>query len=209
MKKIRSLVLISGDPESLNCGALDVFTEMNKYISEFGLDDEVIVSMVNEISKPGLNPLVMVYPEAVIYGSVKSDEVKKIVEEHLYKGRIIQEKQVSPYDLSGRIAWLSARKGTLPAENRIVLKNVGLIDPEKIDEYIVQDGYVALGTVLKEMTPTEVIETIKKSGLRGRGGAGFPAGLKWQFVQGARVTKNMSFATPMKVNRGRSKIGSF
>lgn len=204
MKKIRSLVLISGDPESLNCGALDVFTEMTKYISEFGLDDEVTVSMVNEISKPGLNPLVMVYPEAVIYGSVKSDEVKKIVEEHLYKGRIVEEKQVPAYDLSGRIAWLPARKGTIPAEHRIVLKNVGLIDPEKIDDYIIHNGYFALGTVLEEMKPIEVIKTIKASGLRGRGGAGFPTGLKWQFVNAAKGEKKYVIC-----NADESEPGTF
>jgi len=204
MKKIRSLVLISGDPESLNCGALDVFTEMNKQINVFGLDEEISVSMVNDINKPGVNPLVMVYPEAVIYGAVKKDEVKRIVEEHLYKGRIVEEKQVPAYDLTGRIAWFAARKGTIPAENRIVLKNVGLIDPEKIDDYIVRGGYSALGTVLEKMTPKEVIDITKQSGLRGRGGAGFPTGLKWQFVNQAKGTKKYVIC-----NADESEPGTF
>jgi len=204
MKKIRSLVLISGDPESLDRGALDVFTEMNTQINAFGLDEEISVSMVNDISKPGGSPLVMVYPEAVIYGPVKPDEVKIIVEEHLYKGRIVEEKQVPAYELSGRIAWFSARKGTIPAENRIVLKNVGLIDPEKIDDYIVKGGYSALGTTLEEMTPLEVIETIKQSGLKGRGGAGFPTGLKWQFVNQAKGSKKYIIC-----NADESEPGTF
>ena len=138
------MVLVSSDPESLSKGALEVFTALQHELIKRGLDEEISLSMVSDIHKKGINPLVLVYPDAVIYGQVSPQDIPLIVEEHLYKGRVVAEKQVSPYDLSGRIAWLSARKGTLPAENRIVLKNVGLIDPEDIDEYIIQKGYEAL-----------------------------------------------------------------
>jgi NADP-reducing hydrogenase subunit HndC len=180
------MVLVSSDPDSLEQGALEVFNQLQRQIRAYDMEEEISLSMANDIDKKGLNPLVLVYPDAVIYGRVTPEDVPEIVEEHLYKGRVVEEKQVSPYDLSGRIAWLSARKGSLPAENRIVLKNVGLIDPESIDEYIINEGYEALGNVLEAMTPEETITEIKKSGLRGRGGAGFPTGLKWQFVSGAK-----------------------
>ena len=158
MKAIRSMVLVTGDEESMKHGALDVFNAIQKQLATFGLEEEITVSMVNDVSKPGLDPLVLVYPDAVIYGSVTPEDIPHLVEEHLYKGRVVEEKQISPYDLTGRVAWLTARKGTLPAEHRIVLKNVGLIDPENIDEYIlINEGYEALGKVLREMTPQETI----------------------------------------------------
>ena len=204
MKVTRSMVLVSSDPESLDRGALDVFSTLQKQITKFGMEEEISLTMISDIGKSVLSPLVLIYPDAVIYGSVTTKDVPKIVEEHLYKGRIVEEKQVSAYDLSGRVAWLSARKGTLPAENRIVLKNVGLIDPENIDEYIINEGYEALGKVLNEMTPAETYKVIKNSGLRGRGGAGFPTGLKWQFVSGAKGDKKYVIC-----NADESEPGTF
>lgn len=204
MKTTRSMVLVSSDPESMAKGALEVFTALQHELIKRGLDDEISLSMVSDIHKKDFTPLVLVYPDAVIYGPVSPQDIPQIVEEHLYKGRVVAEKQVSPYELSGRIAWLSARKGTLPAENRIVLKNVGLIDPEDINEYIIQQGYEALGSVLKEITPDETINIIKNSGLRGRGGAGFPTGLKWQFVSGAQGEKKYVIC-----NADESEPGTF
>jgi NADP-reducing hydrogenase subunit HndC len=204
MKATRSMVLVSSDQDSLDRGALDVFNALQQQIAAFGLDEEISLSMISEVSKKPQNPLVLVYPDAIIYGSVTPKDIPHIVEEHLYKGRVVEEKQISPYDLTGRIAWLSARKGTLPAENRIVLKNVGVIDPESIDEYIINEGYEALGTVLKEMTPAETIAVIKNSGLRGRGGAGFPTGLKWQFVAATKNDKKYVIC-----NADESEPGTF
>jgi NADP-reducing hydrogenase subunit HndC len=198
------MVLVSSDPESLDRGALDVFSTLQKQITKYGLEEEISLSMISDVSKHAMSPLVLVYPDAVIYGPVTKEDVPRIVEEHLYKGRVVVEKQISAYDLSGRIAWLSARKGTLPAENRIVLKNVGLIDPEDIEEYIINEGYEALGKVLKEMTPEETIKVIKDSGLCGRGGAGFPTGLKWQFVRGAKGDKKYVIC-----NADESEPGTF
>ncbi len=204
MQTTRSMVLVSSDPESLDRGALDVFSTLQKQITKYGLEDEIALSMIPDVRKHAMSPLVLVYPDAVIYGPVTKEDVPQIVEEHLYKGRVVEEKQISAYDLSGRIAWLSARKGTLPAENRIVLKNVGLIDPENIDEYIINEGYSALGKVLQGMTAEETIKVLKDSGLRGRGGAGFPTGLKWQFVRGAKGNKKYVIC-----NADESEPGTF
>lgn len=182
MKTVRSMILISNDLESIAKGSERVFAAFQDQLQHFELTEEVSVSMASDLGHSYASPLVLIYPEAVIYGPINPADVPYIVEEHLYKGRIVEEKRAPAHELSGRVAWLSARKGTLPAENRVVLKNVGLIDPENIEDYIAHDGYQALGMAL-EMTPKDVIAIVKESGLQGRGGAGFPTGLKWTFVQ--------------------------
>lgn len=181
MKAVRSMILVSNDPESLVRGSEKIFTAFQQQLQQYGLTEEVSLSMVGDLGYSFASPLVLIYPEAVVYGPIKPDDVPYIVEEHLYKGRIVEEKRAPAHELSGRVAWLSARKGTLPAENRVVLKNVGLIDPESIEDYIAHDGYTALGIALQKK-PDEVISIIIESGLQGRGGAGFPTGIKWGFV---------------------------
>lgn len=185
MKAYRSMVLVSSDAISMERGAQEIFQGLQDEIKHFGLEEEVSLSMVGDVGRHDAVPLVIVYPEAVIYGPVTPEDVHFLVEEHLYKGRLAAGLQASVRELSGRIAWISARKGTLPAEKRIVLERAGIIDPDSIEDYIVHDGYTALGKVLSSMTPQDVISEIKNSGLRGRGGAGFPTGLKWQFVSKA------------------------
>src|SRR5512133_3035325 len=179
MKVYRSMVLVSSDPASMEHGAEQIFQKLQEEIAAFGLQDEVNLSMVGDIGRHDAIPMVIVYPEAVVYGPVRPQDVHFLVEEHLYKGRIAAGLQASLREMSGRIAWLSARRGTLPAEVRIVLEKAGLIDPNSIEDYIVHDGYTALGKALNEMTPAQVIDVIKNSGLKGRGGAGFPTGVKW------------------------------
>ena len=203
MKAVRSMVLISNDPESIALGSEKVFEAFKHQIQAYDLTDEISLSLVSDIGRSDIAPLAIIYPEAVIYGPVKADEVPYIVEEHLYKGRIVEEKLAPVHHLSGRVAWLSARKGTLPAENRVVLKNVGLIDPENIEAYIANDGYQALGLAL-EMSPEEVIGVIKDSGLQGRGGAGFPTGLKWSFVNKTKSDKKYVIC-----NADESEPGTF
>ena len=181
MKAFRSMILVSNDPESNARGSEKIFTTLQQQLLQYGLTEEVSLSMVSDLGYSHASPFVLVYPEAVVYGPITPTDVPHIVEEHLYKGRIVEEKLAPARELSGKVAWLSARKGTLPAQNRVVLKNVGLIDPENIEDYFANDGYQALGTAL-QMTPDEVISIIKESGLQGRGGAGFPTGIKWGFV---------------------------
>ncbi len=160
--------------------------------------------LVGDLGRHDALPLVIVYPEAVIYGPVKPDDVAHLVEEHLYKGRIATALQAARRELSGRIAWLYARKGTLPAEQRIVLERAGLIDPESIEDSIAHDGYAALGKALTEMKPQDVIAELEQSGLQGRGGAGFPTGLKWKFVRNAPGDKKYVIC-----NADESEPGTF
>jgi NADP-reducing hydrogenase subunit HndC len=183
MTAIRSMILVSGDPSSITRGAPEVYKRLEEEIKAFGLEEEVSLTMTGKIGRRhDALPMVIVYPEAVIYGPVWPEDVHFLVEEHLYKKRIATKLQASAKTLSGRVAWLSARQGTLPAEQRIVLRRAGLIDPEDIEDYIVHDGYEALGKALTQMSNTEVIEEVVASNLRGRGGAGFPTGIKWRFV---------------------------
>ncbi len=204
MKAYRSMVLVSSDPLSMERGAQEVFDQLQKEISAFGLKDEVSLSMVGDVGRHDAAPLAIVYPEAVIYGPVTPKDVRYLVEEHLYKGRIAAGLQASQRELSGRIAWISARKDTLPAENRVLLQRAGVIDPTSIEEYILHDGYEALAKVISEMSPAEVIAEVKNSGLRGRGGAGFPTGLKWQFVAAAKGEKKY-----VVCNADESEPGTF
>ena len=202
MKTVRSMVLVSSDPESQKRGSAEILPHSNAY-QPIRLTEEIQLSYASDIGNSAAVPLVMVYPEAVIYGPLQVSEIPHIVEEHLYKGRIVEEKLAPRYNLSGHVAWLQARKGTLPAENRVVLKNVGIIDPDSIDDYIVQDGYQALGLALT-MKPEEIIKTITDSGLQGRGGAGFPTGLKWSFVRKAAGAKKYVIC-----NADESEPGTF
>lgn len=204
MKTYRAMVLVSSDPLSLERGAQQVYAKLEEEVAAFGLKEEVSLGMVNDIGRHDAAPLVIVYPEAVIYGPVTLENVHTLVEEHLYKGRIAAGIQAPIKEMTGRIAWLSARKGTLPAEQRIVLERAGIIDPESIEDYIVHDGYQALGKVLTGMTPADVIAELEKSGLRGRGGAGFPTGTKWKFV--AKTTGERKYVI---CNADESEPGTF
>jgi NADP-reducing hydrogenase subunit HndC len=182
MKAIRSMVLVSTDPDSRRRGARKVFARLQAEIQKFGLADEISLSEVTDIGRHDAIPMVIVYPEAVAYGPVKVDDVPYLVEEHLYKGRIANDLLAPPREMSGRIAWLRNRKGTLPAERRVVLERAGIIDPESLEDYILHNGYEAMGKALTQMTPAEVSAELDKAGLQGRGGAGFPVGRKWSFV---------------------------
>ena len=204
MKNYRSMVLISNDPQSMVQGAQEIFDCFQTEVKKFKLEDEISISMASDIGRTDISPVVVVYPEAVVYGPVAKEDVPHLVEEHLYKGRIAVELQAPKKALSGPIAWLSSREGSLPAEHRIVLERAGLIDPESIDDYIIHDGYQALGKVLSDMKPEDVIATLKESGLRGRGGAGFPTGLKWSFVAGTKGDKKY-----VVCNADESEPGTF
>jgi NADP-reducing hydrogenase subunit HndC len=185
MKTIRSMVLVSMDPLSQQLGARQVFERLQSEIQSLGLKDEVSLATVSDLGRHDCLPVVVVYPDAVIYGPVHPEDVPQLVEEHLEKGRVIEQLRAPVRELSGPIAWLRARKGSLPAEQRIVLERAGVIDPESIQDYIAKDGYQALGKALTKMTPQEVIDELNRAGLQGRGGAGFPTGRKMSFVANA------------------------
>lgn len=204
MKIKRSMVLVSNDPLSLERGAEEIFTQLAKEIKSFNLEDEISLSMVSDVGRSDAAPLVIVYPEATVYGPVRPEDVHFLVEEHLYKGRVASRLEAPSKDISGKISWLSDRAGTVPAEQRIVLERAGVIDPDLIEDYIIHDGYQALGKVLSEMTPEGVISLIKDSGLKGRGGAGFPTGLKWSFVASAAGDKKYVIC-----NADESEPGTF
>lgn len=204
MKAFRSMVLVSSDPLSIERGANEVYQTLQSEIALFGLEDEISLTMVGDVGRHDAAPLVIVYPEAVIYGPVTKEDVHHLVEEHLYKGRIASNLQAAVKELSGKIAWINSRKGTLPAEQRIVLERAGIIDPESIDDYIIHDGYQALAKAVTEMTPEEIYTTLEKSGLRGRGGAGFPTGTKWKFVNKTHSNKKYVIC-----NADESEPGTF
>ncbi|NPV42273.1 MAG: NADH-quinone oxidoreductase subunit NuoF [Anaerolineae bacterium] len=204
MKIKRSMVLVSSDPHSLDKGAEAVYQRFSEELKAFDLSDEISLSKISDMERSDVAPFVIVYPEATVYGPVTPDDVHFLVEEHLFKGRIATRLQAPTKELTGKIAWLSARSGTLPAEQRIVLERAGVIDPDSIEDYIVHDGYQALGKVLTGMSPTDVIELLKQSGLKGRGGAGFPTGSKWQFVAGTKSEKKYVIC-----NADESEPGTF
>jgi NADH:ubiquinone oxidoreductase subunit F (NADH-binding)/(2Fe-2S) ferredoxin len=182
MKVIRSMVLVSVDETSLARGAQDVFRAFLDEIDEFGLSDHIAVTTIRDAGIHGDTPLVIVYPDAAVYGPVTVEDVHTIVEEHLYKGNIVPSLLAMMHELAPEIAWMRSRRGTLPVQKRIVLERAGIVNPESIEDYILYDGYQALGKALTQMTPAEVIAEVEKSGLQGRGGAGFPTGRKWSFV---------------------------
>jgi NADH:ubiquinone oxidoreductase subunit F (NADH-binding)/(2Fe-2S) ferredoxin/Pyruvate/2-oxoacid:ferredoxin oxidoreductase delta subunit len=183
MKYYRSHVLFCVDPECLKKGAHEVMDAFQDELVAQGLIDEVQVLETSRIGGCANGPEMMVYPEGVHYTGLTANDIPYLVEEHFLKGRIAskfveEEKTFVDEELSAPTA----------KEVRVVLRNCGKIDPENIEDYIAEDGYQALGKVLAEYTPEKVIDTILASGLRGRGGAGFPTGKKWQFCRASAET---------------------
>ena len=181
MKFYRSHVLVCVDPECLKKGAHEVMDALQDELVAQGLIEEVQVLETSRIGGCDQGPELMVYPEGVHYSNLTADDIAFLVEEHFLKGRIAQkfvteEKAFADEELSAPTA----------KEIRVVLRNCGKIDPENIEDYIAEDGYQALGKVLFESTPEQVIDEVLKSGLRGRGGAGFPTGKKWQFARASQ-----------------------
>jgi len=154
---------------------------MHKLLVDRGIDSEVKIVKTGCFGLCEKGPIMVVYPEGATYSRVTLKDVPEIVDEHLVKGRIVKRLLLGDKEAKD-VAKSLENVGFFSKQKRIALRNCGIINPENIDEYIAYDGYKALAKVLTEMTPQEVIDVIKKSGLRGRGGAGFPTGLKWQFA---------------------------
>ncbi|KNZ42510.1 NADH-quinone oxidoreductase subunit NuoF [Acetobacterium bakii] len=180
----RSQILICGGTGCTSSGSMLLAKEVKKELIKHDILDEIEVVVTGCFGLCELGPVVIVYPEGTFYSRVESSDIKELVEEHLVKGRpldrlIYTEKGDGHHPLSIN------ELGFFKKQKRIVLANCGVIDPENIDEYIGFNGYTAIEKVLLTMTPQEVIDVIKASGLRGRGGGGFPTGLKWQFTHDA------------------------
>ena len=177
----RSNVLVCGGTGCTSSNSLQIAEKLKEEIAKNGLEKEVNVITTGCFGLCALGPIMVVYPEGSFYSMVKVEDIPEIVEEHLLKGRIVTRLLYQETVEEDTIKSLN-KTAFYAKQKRVALRNCGVIDPEKIDDYIARDGYAALGKVLTEMTPEEVIQTILDSGLRGRGGAGFPTGLKWRFA---------------------------
>lgn len=182
-------VLVCGGTGCESSKADDIFNNLKTEVTNAGLDDDVQVVKTGCFGFCEKGPIVKVLPEDTFYVEVKPEDAEEIVKETLIKGRIVQ--RLAYVDDSGKSSSIPEEIGFYQKQMRIVLRNCGLIDPEKIDEYIARDGYAALEKVLFEMSPEDVIEELKISGLRGRGGAGFPTWMKWNFTK--QVESDMKY----------------
>ena len=177
----RSHILVCGGTGCTSSGSERIITAFEKELAATGLAQEVKVIKTGCFGLCALGPVVVVYPEGAFYSQVKPEDIPEIVEEHLIKGRIVKRLLYSETVEDNAVKSLS-ETDFYKKQVRVALRNCGVINPEDINEYIAYDGYMALGKVLSEMTPEEVIQTILDSGLRGRGGGGFPTGRKWSFA---------------------------
>ena len=178
----RSHVLVCAGTGCTSSHSLRIIENFHKKLEETGYDKEVQVIRTGCFGLCAAGPIVVVYPEGIYYSHVKPEDVEEIVNEHIIKGRPVQRLIYKEHDESGVNTTLND-SDFYKKQHRIALRNCGMIDPENIDEYIAFDGYKALGKVLTEMTRDELVDTIIRSGLRGRGGGGFPTGLKWKFAK--------------------------
>lgn len=202
MQFYRSHVLVCAGTGCTSSGSAVLFDEFEQRLKDAGIENEVKVVKTGCFGLCAEGPIVVVYPEGAMYCRVTKADVQEIVTEHLVKGRIVKrlleptEKTVEETDVQ--------ESEFFKKQMRVALRNCGRINPENIDEYIAYDGYAALGKVVTEMTPEEVIDTVLKSGLRGRGGAGFRPGRKMGFCAQERFRpRNTSAAMRMRVIRAR------
>ena len=185
MELFRAHVLVCGGTGCSSSGSGELIRRFEEQIAKQGLDKEVKVVRTGCFGLCEAGPVVIVYPEGTFYSRIRPDDVDEIVSEHLLKGRIVQH---LVYKEKSKEEHLSLDNiDFYRSQMRLALRNCGVIDPESIDEYIAFDGYKALAKVLTEMSPQQVIDEVLRSGLRGRGGAGFPTGKKWQFAAASQA----------------------
>lgn len=177
----RSQVLVCGGTGCTSSGSNDLLAALEKEVKNHGLENEIELVRTGCFGLCELGPIVIIYPEGAFYSKVSIEDIPELVEEHLVKGRILKRLLYHETIEEDRIKSLN-NVDFYKKQQRVALRNCGVIDPDNIDEYLAFEGYKALEKALLNMTPEEVIETVKKSGLRGRGGGGFPTGLKWEFA---------------------------
>jgi len=184
---IRSHVLICGGTGCTSSHSQEVIEKLAEQLKEKGLEEEIKIVRTGCFGLCALGPVMIIYPEGTFYSCVTPEDVPEIVDEHLIKGRIVQRLVYNDTgdkkEIDKSVPVSLSQTGFYKKQHRVALRNCGVINPESIDEYIAMDGYFALGKVLKEMTPDDVIKCISDSGLRGRGGGGFPTGRKWSFAK--------------------------
>ena len=186
MNLVRSHVLICGGTGCTSSGSHKLMEHFEKAIKEKGLENEVKVVRTGCFGLCEMGPVVVVYPEGAFYARVKEENVEEIVSEHLMKGRVVTSLLYHDKTSAHHAVTSLENVDFYKKQMRVALRNCGAIDPENIDEYIAVDGYRGLTKALTQMTPEEVIAEVLKSGLRGRGGAGFPTGRKWEFTAKAQ-----------------------
>ena len=178
----RSHVLVCGGTGCTSSGSQQIMEALKAEIAKNGLESEVAVAQTGCHGLCALGPIMIIYPDATFYSMVKVEDIPEIVSEHLLKGRVVTrllyQETVTPAGVKALVDTDFYKK-----QHRIALRNCGVINPENIEEYIGTGGYEALGKVLTEMTPNDVIQCLLDSGLRGRGGGGFPTGLKWKLAK--------------------------
>lgn len=177
----RSHVLVCGGTGCTSSGSQRIIDRLEKEIAANGLSEEVGVVKTGCFGLCALGPIMIVYPEGTFYSMVQEDDIPEIVAEHLLKGRVVTRLLYDETTKADEIIPLN-ETNFYKKQHRVALRNCGVINPENIEEYIGTGGYEALGIVLTEKTPEDVIQILLDSGLRGRGGAGFPTGLKWKFA---------------------------
>lgn len=199
----RSHVLVCGGTGCTSSHSAEIIAEFEKEIAEKGLADEIKVIRTGCFGLCALGPIVVVYPEGAFYSQIKVEDVPEIVDEHLIKGRIVKHLLYDDTVAGDTVKSLNETQ-FYKKQKRVALRNCGVIDPENINEYIAMDGYQALAKCLTEYTPDEVIQIVKDSGLRGRGGGGFPTGLKWSFTR-----KNQADQKYVACNADEGDPGAF
>ena len=182
----KNYILVCGGTGCTSNHSLDVVKAFETHIKEHGLQDDVKIIQTGCLGLCAKGPVVVVHPGSVYYEEVDPEKVEAIVNEHIVGGVPTDKYMLKEETTDGSPAKTMTESDFYTKQERIALRNCGVIDPENIDEYIATGGYEALGRCLTEMTPDEVIQTVLDSGIRGRGGAGFPTGKKWKFASGNR-----------------------
>ncbi len=185
MDMVRGHILCCGGTGCTSSGCDAIIKEMEAQLAAHDLEKEFKIIKTGCFGLCALGPIMIVYPEGAFYSRVTPEDVQEIVEEHLLKGRVVKRLLYAETVQEDNIKSLN-EVDFYKKQHRVALRNCGVINPEDIEEYIGVNGYQALGKVLTEMTPQEVIDVIKESGLRGRGGGGFPTGMKWQFTHNSQ-----------------------